>query len=409
MDPSGLYLFLASRLIAIDKLPGVRPIGVGEVVRRLVGKVVLTILNQDILETTGFSQLCAAQPGGCEAPVHAVRSLFDVSSGEAVLLVDASNAFNSLNRETALHNCLISCPTLATVLINCYRFHSPLFVDSEVLLSSEGTTQGDPLAMAMYAIGVLPLIHHLNYISVSQIWYADDAAGVGYLSSLRCWWYELSNIGPAYGYYSNPLKSWLIVKPEFLDSAQVLFSDIDINITSEGHRYLGSALGSRDFVINFTKEKVSEWVEQIDRLVQVARTQPHVAYSALVHGFFNKWVYLFRTTPDLTSYVEPLEDCLRLRLIPTLTGQTSVSNTIRSLLSLPARLGGLGIFDPTHMAESQYQNSVYILTPLISSLCSQDSSVPMSSILDISVQEKEKSDLITIIIQKISLPILKPL
>jgi len=95
-----------------------------------------------------------------------VRSLFDVSSSEAVLLVDASNAFNSLNRETALHNCLISCPTLATVLINCYRFHSPLFIDSEVLLSSEGTTQGDPLAMAMYAIGVLPLIHHLNYISV---------------------------------------------------------------------------------------------------------------------------------------------------------------------------------------------------------------------------------------------------
>ena len=98
--------------------------------------------------------------------------------------------------------------------------------------------------------------------------------------------------------------------------------------------------------------------------------------------FFNKWVYMFRTTPDLTSYVEPLEDCLRLRLIPTLTGQSSVSNTIRSLLSLPARLGGLGIFDPTCMAESQYQNSIYILTPLISSLCSQDPSVPMSSILD---------------------------
>ena len=34
------------------------------------------------------------------------------------------------------------------------------------------------------------------------------------------------------------------------------------------------------------------------------------------------------------------------------------------------------------MAESQYHNSVYILTPLISSLCSQDPSVPMSSILD---------------------------
>ena len=60
------------------------------------------------------------------------------------------------------------------------------------------------------------------------------------------------------------------------------------------------------------------------------------------------------------------------------------------MLSLPARLGGLGIFDPTYMAESQYHNSIYILTPLISSLCSQDLSVPMSSILDeIRVRKRE--------------------
>jgi len=45
------------------------------------------------------------------------------------------------------------------------------------ILSQEGTTQGDPLAMSMYALCVVPLIQHLAGFDVTQIWYADDAPG----------------------------------------------------------------------------------------------------------------------------------------------------------------------------------------------------------------------------------------
>ena len=38
VDSAGLTAFTACRLIALDKCPGVRPIGVGEVVRRIIGK-----------------------------------------------------------------------------------------------------------------------------------------------------------------------------------------------------------------------------------------------------------------------------------------------------------------------------------------------------------------------------------
>ena len=63
---------------------------------------------------------------------------------------------------------------LATILINTYREPTELFVDGEVLFSRERTTQGDPLAMAMYAIATVPLINKLKE-NVTQIWYADDA------------------------------------------------------------------------------------------------------------------------------------------------------------------------------------------------------------------------------------------
>ncbi len=132
---------------------------------------------------------------------------------EAVLLVDASNAFNSLNREVALHNIRHLCPSLATILINIYRDATELFVDGLVLFSEEGTTQGDPLAMPMYALATIPLVKRLsNTSNATQVWYADDASAAGSLSSLRNWWGNLTSIGPAFGYHANAIKTWLITK-----------------------------------------------------------------------------------------------------------------------------------------------------------------------------------------------------
>jgi len=59
VSPDILAPFVACRLIALDKQPGVRPIGVCEVVRRLVSKAVLSIIREDIMVAAGPLQLCA--------------------------------------------------------------------------------------------------------------------------------------------------------------------------------------------------------------------------------------------------------------------------------------------------------------------------------------------------------------
>ena len=70
----------------------------------------MSIVRHDVQEAAGPLQLCAGQQAGCEAAVHALRTLFDDASNDGLLLVDASNAFNSLNRALALVNIRKICP-----------------------------------------------------------------------------------------------------------------------------------------------------------------------------------------------------------------------------------------------------------------------------------------------------------
>ena len=104
VDPEGLSAFTACRLIALDKCPGVRPIGVAEVAQRILGKAILTVIGYDIQQVVETIQLCAGQETESEAAIHAIRQIFNEDEVEEVLLVDTSSALNQLNRELALQN-----------------------------------------------------------------------------------------------------------------------------------------------------------------------------------------------------------------------------------------------------------------------------------------------------------------
>ena len=206
----------------------------GETVRRIVGNAIATALSNDIQEAAGPLQVCAGQLSGCEAAVHAAHQVFQSPSTEGLILVDACNAFNSLNQETALRNILHLCPPLAKILINTYRDNVQLFIDGDTLLLQEGTTQGDTLTMAMYAVAITPLIRSLEDQETKQVWFADDATAGGCPTGLRKWWDLSVERGPAYGYYPNPAKTCLVVKEECTEMAKEVFQGTGISITEEG-------------------------------------------------------------------------------------------------------------------------------------------------------------------------------
>ena len=179
--------------------------------------------------------------------------------------------------------------------------------------SEEGTTQGDPLAMPMYAMATIPLINQLSNIrDMKQVWYADDATAAGSLHSTRQWWNHLVSVGPAFGYYANASKTWLLTKDEHLDRAKTLFQDTEVNITALGRTHLGAALGCKEYIDQFVSDKVHRWTQELLILSNIA---------------------------------------------PNLTGRPPPNDLERNLLGLPPRLGGLGITNPTMISTGE-------LTPL---------------------------------------------
>ena len=129
INPAALEAFVACRLIPLGKKPGVRPISIGETVRRIIGKAILGVTGDSIREATGSLQLCGGQECGIEATIHAMHDTFGAEDVDAVLLVDATNAFNRLNREACMRNVAHLCPAITPAIINCYRHPARLFVE----------------------------------------------------------------------------------------------------------------------------------------------------------------------------------------------------------------------------------------------------------------------------------------
>ena len=109
---------------------------------------------------------------------------------------------------------------------------------------------------------------------------------------------------------------------------------------------------------------------------------------------------VMRTIPNIGPLFEPLEDAIRLQLIPSFTGHSPSCTIERELLSLPYRLGGLGIINPTTIADSQFnastkitslhkdlivQQSVMAKLPDVSSIKNQIDDWPIKKLLKISV------------------------
>ena len=109
-------------------------------------------------------------------------------------------------------------------------------------------------------------------------------------------------------------------------------------------------------------------------LSSIAESQPQVAYSAFACGFKSKLSYIMRTIPGISQFRYPLDEIVRNKFIPPITGGHIYSNNERQLLPLPTCYGGLATPIFHELAKTEFENSRKItseLTPLIINQSSQ--------------------------------------
>ena len=144
----------------------------------------MSVAKKDVVKAKGSLQLCAGQKFG--ARLQYTLCILYLNQMTLIRTADrASNAFNALNRAALLHNLLVLCPIIISIYaINTYR--QPFFIGGKEVESTEGATQGDPLAMGLYALSIQLLITSLKAASsVKQCWFGHDANGAGSITEIR--------------------------------------------------------------------------------------------------------------------------------------------------------------------------------------------------------------------------------
>ena len=99
-------------------------------------------------------------------------------------------------------------PPIATYVRNCYTLPPRLFIIGETEIpSSKGTTQGDPTAISICAIAIIPLVLMIMEImstspdnASKMVAYTDDFTAGGTVKDLKYWWETLCELGPKFGY-----------------------------------------------------------------------------------------------------------------------------------------------------------------------------------------------------------------
>ena len=127
-----------------------------------------------------------------------------------------------------------------------------------------------------YALGILPMLHSLldcvltNDLQTREVAFADDLTVAGKLAVKKYLWDKLVKIGRKYGYFPKSTKFYLIVKKDYLKDAKTMFTDTDINITTNRRKHLGAVVKSDTYKVQYVEDLADDWNKQLKLLSPIA-------------------------------------------------------------------------------------------------------------------------------------------
>ena len=128
--------------------------------------------------------------------------------------------------------------------------------------------------------------------NTNKSFYADGGAGAGTIETVHEWWTSLLAQGLMYGYFRNASRTKLPVKSDHYERAPQIFARSGVNVTTDTTKYLGRYVGPRETCDQLTIGKVGTLITHLEKLSELAKAEPHAAYSYFVSRFQHIYTYV---------------------------------------------------------------------------------------------------------------------
>ena len=332
---------------------GLRPIAVGDILRRLASKCAAAAVAGKAAELLSPHQLGVGVRGGCEAIIHATRQAVDKAGEKFVMRADLVNAFNLADRATALQEVAQHFPELLPWVSTAYSSPSHLTFGSTSISSSCGFHQGDPLASLLFSLVLHPIVLQIEEQVPTldlNAWFLDDGTLVGSGAELSQVVDILLEEGPPKGLI---LSTAATVKAPLLPKT-TLWSKLDVTgeedplgkgiprVRGLGITLLGAPLGHEGYEREIFQTKVYK-VQQITSLLPDLQ-DPHTEFCLLKSCLsLPKIMFLLRTV-DTTVHRHLLAqfDFITREALGRILG-CPLNDLQWRQAKLPISLGGMGL------------------------------------------------------------------
>ena len=74
---------------------------------------------------------------------------------------------------------------------------------------------------------------------------------------------------------------------------------------------MGGTVGTSDFTETYMESKVVEWVNEVQRLAEIAKSQPHSAFTAFTHGLVGRCIYQRKISDVPARMLQRLEKVIQ--------------------------------------------------------------------------------------------------
>ena len=353
--PDSIMQALAgAKLIALKKNEvDIRPIAVGNCIRRLVARAACSCLKKEMADYLTPHQYGVSTPGGAEVMSHLIQLCLQENENSVILKVDAKNAFNSISRDVILEEVATHFPQLYPFVAKCYVNAIPLVVSINgkytSIQSEEGVQQGDPLGPFLFSLGLHSVVTKISerHPKVLIPCFLDDSTIIGSKQEVVSAYLDmkdgLATIGldlredKCEAYCPSGISGW----------------DLPIPVRDEGMDILGTPVGTDSFVrakcLDIVKRE-GDFLVKLPLLDDVQSALLLLRYSAVP-----KITHLLRTVPpSLMSEAAELHDSMIIKAFENIVGCGTLNGLECMQLGLDIQQGGFGLRSAKHSTSEAF-------------------------------------------------------